>query len=218
MKFDIKHAESLSKGEAILKALFGGLYIGIPHFFLLYFVQIGVAFSMLFGYLSVLFTGKYPQGLFDFNLKAMRWQYRVIARLFLMADGYPAFGLNAQDDAVTLTAQNNGVPIGKAWIRFLFGFFFVMIPHGLALMFYSIPMVIVIYATIIMGIVVAVKGQYPQGLQKYMVGVFRWGLRVNLYYALMSDEYPPFSGEMTDAERAEGDDTPASSDEELLDS
>ncbi len=215
MKFDIKHAESLSRGEAILKGLFGAIYIGIPHLFLLGFVQIGVGFSMFFGYLSVLFTGKYPQGLFDFNIKAMRWQYRFISRLLLLADGYPAFGLNAQDDALTLSAENTGVPIAKAWLRCFFGFFFVLVPHGFVLAFFAIPLVFVIYLTFIMGFVVAAKGHYPQGLQKYMVGIFRWGLRVNLYFILMSDEYPPFNGEMTEAERAEGTGSPASNDEIL---
>lgn len=171
---------------------------------------------MLFGYLSVLFTGKYPQSLFDFNLNFMRWQYRVMARLFLMADGYPAFGLNAKDDAVILEVENKGVPISKAWIRFLFGFFFVMIPHGIALMFYSIPMIFVLYLSLIFAIIIAVKGSYPKSVQEYVVGVVRWGLRVNLYMSLMTDDYPPFMGAQTEGE-LNAQSISSSSDEELLD-
>ncbi|MCB0477580.1 MAG: hypothetical protein KDC84_05430 [Crocinitomicaceae bacterium] len=60
MKFDIKHAEEFSRGEALLRTFFGIIYIGIPHMIPLMFIGIGVMFAQFIAMLSVLFTGKYP--------------------------------------------------------------------------------------------------------------------------------------------------------------
>lgn len=216
MKFDIKHAEEFSRGEALLRTFFGIIYIGIPHMIPLMFIGIGVMFAQFIAMLSVLFTGKYPQGIFDFVLKYNRWNQRVSARLMNLCDGYPAFGLNGQDDYVTLEATNpEKIPFASSWMRFLFGFFYVIIPHGIVLMFYMIPAMLLMYFA---WLVIAITGKYPKPWHEYMVGIARWSLRVNFFMNFMNHEYPPFSGKMTDAERNEGSGSAVPASDDLLDS
>ena len=65
----------------------------VPHLFVLYFVNLAATIAMLVGYVVVLFTGRYPPGLFEFVLGALRWQTRVTAWLFGLVDEYPPFSL-----------------------------------------------------------------------------------------------------------------------------
>jgi uncharacterized membrane protein len=66
----------------------------IPHFVVLLFVFIGVFFAVIGAWLAILFTGKYPRGIFDFVEGAFRWSARVEGyALLLVTDQYPPFSL-----------------------------------------------------------------------------------------------------------------------------
>jgi len=64
------------------------------------------------------------------------------------------------------------------------------IPHYVALLFLGIGAYVV---TIISFFAVLITGRYPPGMFEFMVGVFRWGMRVHAYVFLQTDEYPPFT-------------------------
>ncbi len=98
MKFYVKHQESYSRGELILRTLFGFLYIGIPHGIVLLFLSIGLMVVRFITFWACLITGKYPKGLFDYQVKMIRYNLRVTARFWNLADGYPEFGLNGTDE------------------------------------------------------------------------------------------------------------------------
>jgi hypothetical protein len=87
----VEYPETLSRGKLILKVLFGLLYAGIPHYFVLYFYAIAVAVVTFIAFWCILFTGKYPRGLYDFVVGYMRWSQRVNIYLSLMRDEYPPF-------------------------------------------------------------------------------------------------------------------------------
>ena len=68
--------------------------LAIPHFIVLFFLSIGVFFAVVGAWFAILFTGRYPRGLFDFVLGVLRWWNRVIAYAFaLVTDEYPPFRL-----------------------------------------------------------------------------------------------------------------------------
>ena len=90
MNFDLPYQEEQSRGRLILRALFGMLML-LPHFIVLYFLQIGVAFVGMIGFFAILFTGKYPEGMFNFVVKFMRWQVRVSCWSTFLTPDYPAF-------------------------------------------------------------------------------------------------------------------------------
>ena len=68
--------------------------LAIPHYIVLIFLSIAGLFVAIFAWFAILFTGRYPRGLFDFVLGVLRWWNRVIAYAFvLVTDQYPPFRL-----------------------------------------------------------------------------------------------------------------------------
>ncbi len=87
----IDYPEGLSRGLLLLKVFFGWLYVGIPHGILLWLYGIAVGVVTFIAFWVVLFTGKYPRGLFDFVVGYIRWTTRVDAYMLLLRDEYPPF-------------------------------------------------------------------------------------------------------------------------------
>jgi hypothetical protein len=70
-------------------------FLAIPHLFLLFFMGIAAAFCVFISWFAILFTGRYPRGLFDFVVGVGRWGLRVAAYAFLLVtDIYPPFSLD----------------------------------------------------------------------------------------------------------------------------
>lgn len=191
MTYSVKHAESLSRGELLLRTLFGVIYIIIPHMFCLFFLSLWGAILGFISWWVILFTGRYPQSFFEYQVKLIRWQTRVNARRLNLADGYPAFGLDSTDDATTVEIPYpEKLSRGLLLVKTFFGFIYVIIPHGFVLAFLSIG---VIFALFIGWWIILFTGRLPEGIHSFLVGYQRWGLRVNLYITNMTDTYPPFS-------------------------
>jgi len=87
----VDYPEKLSRGWVVLKLLFGSLYVGIPHGIILALYQIAVGVVTFIAFWIILFTGKYPRGMYDFVVGYMRWTARVNAYLSLLRDEYPPF-------------------------------------------------------------------------------------------------------------------------------
>jgi hypothetical protein len=69
------------------------ILLAIPHFIVLFFVLVGWGFATVAAWFIILFTGAYPQGLYEFGVGALRWRIRVEAYMLLMVDEYPPFSL-----------------------------------------------------------------------------------------------------------------------------
>ncbi len=191
MKVGIKHQERYSRGSLILRSLFGGLYIALPHGFLLIFMSMASSVVGIINFWSILITGKMIRPMFDFQLNLMRWSLRVSARMMNLCDGYPAFGMAHNDTDVVLDIEypktSNRVSV---LLRAMFGLFYVLLPHAFILFFMQIG---VIFVRMIAFWAVLFTGKYPQGMHAYMVGVIRWNVRVNAFMSYLTDTYPPFS-------------------------
>jgi hypothetical protein len=91
LDFPYPDAERLSRGLPLVKWL-----LAIPHYIVLFFLYIGVFFSVLAAWFAILFTGRYPRGIFDFVEGTIRWHNRVVGYAFtLVTDQYPPFQLRA---------------------------------------------------------------------------------------------------------------------------
>ena len=192
MTFDIKRQESYSRGELLLRTFFGFIYIMIPHAILLLFVGLAASVLNFLSFWIILFTGRYPESWFEFQVKYMKWNIRVNASFFNLVDGYPKFGLNQEHKGVHFdAAYPENISRGSVLLRFFFGWLYVMIPHGLILG-------ILVYAVLIVNFIawwaVLFTGNYPKSMFDFQVKYFRWSQRVSLYMAYMTDKYPPFTG------------------------
>jgi hypothetical protein len=68
--------------------------LAIPHYIVLAFLWIAVFFVVIVAWFAILFTGRYPRGIFDFVEGVVRWGQRVVAYAFtLVTDRYPPFSL-----------------------------------------------------------------------------------------------------------------------------
>ena len=86
---DVKN--DLNSGMPLIK-----WFLAIPHYFILAFLIIAAAISVIIAWFAILFTGKYPEGLFNFVTGVLRWGLRVIAyATLLVTDTYPPFTLEA---------------------------------------------------------------------------------------------------------------------------
>jgi Domain of unknown function (DUF4389) len=137
--------------------------------------------------LMIIFRQRYPRWWFDFARELTRFAYRVGAYLVLLTDHYPS---TVEEQAIHLeidypdvkTDLNRWMPLVK-WL--------LAIPHYIVLAFLAIA---AFFAVVIAWFVILASGQYPRGLFDFVVGVGRWGLRVNAYaFLLVTDRYPPFS-------------------------
>ena len=193
MKLTVQHQESYSRGELLLRTFFGWLYIYIPHGFVLLFVALWSAILQFVAFWVILFTGRYPQSMFEFQEGMLKWSLRLSARMYNIADGYPAFGIKSTDEHTDLVVPYpEKVNRGLVLLRLFFGIFYVYLPHGFILMFRAWFVGILIFAA---WWVVLFTGKYPDFMFDWVTGQLRWQFRVSLYMMYMTDTYPPFTGD-----------------------
>ena len=192
MKLNITHQESYSRGQLILRTLFGSLYIGIPHGFLLLFVGVWSAILSFATFWVVLFTQKFPKGIFDWQVKYMSWGLRVNAVLSNLVDGYPEFFPSGGSETVELAVEH---PEKVRWwlvlLRTVLGVFYVLIPHGICLIGRYIATGVLMF---IAWWAVLFTGRYPARMHAFNVGTYRWVYRIYMYLEFFTDQYPRFSG------------------------
>jgi hypothetical protein len=81
--------QDLSRGMPLVK-----WFLAIPHYFIIFFLGIAVLAVTLIAWFGILFTGRYPRGLFEFTVGTLRWTTRVSAyAVLLTTDRYPPFSL-----------------------------------------------------------------------------------------------------------------------------
>lgn len=191
MKLSITHQESYSRSELLLRGIFGVLYIVLPHIFLLFFFSLWGTILSLVAFIAIIFTGRYPESMFEYQVNLLRWNLRLTARTSNLADDYPAFGLDGTDEHTSLeVSYPERIGRGLTIVRLLFGAFYVILPHGFILYFRILwGAILSIYAFFS----VLFTAKFPKGAHDFLVGTIRWQYRVSLYMGNMTDTYPPFS-------------------------
>ena len=137
--------------------------------------------------LMIVFRKRYPRWWFDFVLELARFGARVGAYFALLTDQYPSTveeqNVHLQIDYPDVEHDlNQWLPLVK-WL--------LAIPHFIVL---AVLSVVAFFAVVIAWFTILFTGRYPRGLFDFVVGVARWGLRVQAYATLLvTDRYPPFS-------------------------
>jgi len=208
--------------------------LAIPHFIVLFFLFVALFLLTIVAFFAILFTGRYPRGIFDFNVGVLRWGWRVAFYTYnaLGTDRYPPFTLQPVPDypanlEVAYPEQlSRGLVLVKWWL--------LAIPHYLVITIFlgggfeahrgwdgdadrygwggpGLIMLLVFFA----AIALLFTTRYPRGIFDFVMGLNRWVFRVAGYAALMTDVYPPFrldqGGEEPGAAPPEGAPVPATS-------
>jgi hypothetical protein len=171
--------------------------LAIPHYIILLFLGIAFVVVSIVAFFAILFTEKYPRGLFDFNVGVMRWGWRVGFYTYqaLGTDKYPPFTLKSVDDyPADLQVEyperlSRGLVLVKWWLLAIPHYFVIAIFQG----GWGVAKGgLVTILAIIAAVALLFTGKYRDDIFNFVVGMDRWSYRVYAYAALMTDKYPPF--------------------------
>ena len=189
--------------------------LAIPHFVILFFLFIAFFLATIVAFFAILFTGRYPRSIFDFNVGVLRWGWRVAFYTYgaLGTDRYPPFTLSSVPDypasvEVAYPEQlSRGLVLVKWWLLAIPQYAIVGILlvgpswvagnggwHDQSGQWHSaggrqgLIGILVVFA----GVGLLFTTRYPRGIFEFVLGLDRWVLRVVAYAALMTDVYPPF--------------------------
>jgi hypothetical protein len=188
------------------------MFLAIPHYVVLAFLWVAFLATTVIAGFAIVFTGRYPRSLFDFNVGVLRWNWRVgfYAYAALGTDRYPPFTLARTDypadfDVAYPEHLSRGLVLIKSWL--------LAIPHLLVVVIIAADLLSYPWATssdatagfhpiggysllnllvVLAGFFLLVTRQYPRGLFDLLLGINRWLYRVLTYVAFLRDEYPPF--------------------------
>jgi hypothetical protein len=183
VRFDVEYPERLSRWKIFVKWL-----LAIPHFIIVYLLQTVNSVMVFIAFFAILFTKKWPRGMFDFSVQIQRWTANVLAySMLLVRDEYPPFSGDSGQYPLTLEIEyDENLSRWQIFVKWL-----LAIPHFIVIVFLAIAAYVVV---LIAFFAILFTGRYPRGMFDFVVGTVRWVMRVNAYSSwLMTDRYPPFS-------------------------
>lgn len=186
--FEVDYAERRSRLTAFFR-----LILAIPLAIWLYIYAIIAAVAVVIAWFAIVFTARYPRGLYDFIAGFTRFTARFMAYTYLLTDPYPSFG--GSDDP-TYPVRMEFEPLEQySRLKTLFR---VILAIPIAILRYVMTLLLEIGA-IGAWIVIVITGKLPRGLFDLMVLANSYIMRSDAYLYLLTETYPPFQDEQTRA-------------------
>jgi Domain of unknown function (DUF4389) len=198
VSFEADYSERRNRLTAFFR-----LILVIPVAIVLYIYAIVALFAILFAWFAIVFTGRYPQALYDFVAGYLRFVTRVTAYAALLCDPYPPF--NGAADASYPVRMEFAGPLER-YSRAK-TFFRVILAIPLLVARYVMGLLLEIGA-VAGWFVILVTGKMPRGLFDLMVLANSYTARSDAYLFLLTETYPPFQDEQTRAAGTAGPPTP----------
>lgn len=177
-----------------------------PHYVTLLFYGIGYVFAVMFAWFAIVVTGKYPQGLYDFNVKVLKYYARLSSYLYLQVDQYPPFGLGDHPEYPTqlhIGPAKQEYSRVKALFRVVLGVPVVLINYAMFLVL-GVMAVMVWFAGVILG-------KTPEGLHGPLNLGLSYYARAAAYFALVTEDWPAMTQDESTVAAAKGGDFAPSS-------
>jgi Domain of unknown function (DUF4389) len=163
--------------------------LAVPHYPILIGLYLLYPLVTIAAGVAILFTGRYPRPLFDFNVGVLRWSWRLMNYRFPMnsTDKYPPFTLaSVPDYPADLEVDYPESLTNRAVLlqRWLLGLPQILLCWSLEPFLQTLCVLNAVWLLCI--------GTINQGMFDLLMGIVRWRYRVAVYVSLMRDEYPPF--------------------------
>ncbi len=186
--FAVDHPERITNWKPLVQWL-----LALPHYFVLYALALVADVVAFIAWFVIVFTGRMPEGLAGLLNLYVRYTNRVFAYTVFLREEYPPFSFEttAADPGDYPAVRTDLAPQLDDRNRLTVAFRFILvIPQFIVL---GIVALVAYFCVLIAAIIVLFTGHWSDGLREFVVGVTRWGTRVNAYALLLVDEYPPFS-------------------------
>jgi Domain of unknown function (DUF4389) len=186
--FEADRAEHVDNWRPLVQWL-----LAIPHWAILYGLQIAARAVAIIAWFAILFTGKLPEGLANLLSLYIRYNNRTWAYSGFLREEYPPFVFDTvgPDPGNYPPVRTGLAPELDDRNRLTVGFRLILaIPQLIVLAVLGIAAFV---AWVIALFAVLFTGRWPEGLRTFVVGYMRWYTRFEAYVGLLTDQYPPFS-------------------------
>jgi hypothetical protein len=167
--------------------------LAIPHFVVLYGLNLLSRVIGIVSWFIIVFTGALPEGLANMQVMYMRYSTRTNVFAAFLKEEYPPFTFSTtpadpgDDTRVRIDITPQLANRNRLTVAFRI---ILVIPQVVVLVFLFLASAV---AVLISFFAVLFTGRWPDGLRDFVIKVMRWGLRVQAYFLLLTDEYPPFA-------------------------
>jgi len=181
--FDADYVEKRSRLSTFFR-----LFLAIPHFIVVSVWGFIAYFAVIIAWFAIVFTGRYPEGLYQFVAGLSRYSTAVYAYLYLLTDEYPPFSGDTDNYPVRLGLSAQPLPAYDR-IKTLLRIFLIIPP---AIIAYAMGIVAQVGA-LLAWFVIVITGKQPKGLQDMTVLGLSYQQRVVPYYCLLTETWPSFT-------------------------
>lgn len=165
--------------------------VAIPWLVVAYVYAIAAGVVITISWFALLILGRYPRGMYDFVGGVLRYSMRVNAFAYLQTDAWPPFGIS--DDPAYPVRVNYAAPAERqSRVKTLFRIFLVL---PLLILSYGVAFVQA-GASLVAWMTIVFRGYQPAAIHNALAWINGWSTRVNAYFYLMRDEYPPVGDEV----------------------